>query len=83
MARTLRLSRWSCPRRRFQLHYEVVSDEPSAIRFSLASGGEVVAADLQHEGRSKPIKTGPLTVVDVDGADQPFTIRILAEVIVR
>jgi hypothetical protein len=71
------------PEKTIQLHYEVVADDPSAVRFSLASGGEIVAADLQHAGRSKPLKTGPLTVVEASGAGAPFTIRILAETIVR
>jgi hypothetical protein len=71
------------PPKTIQLHYEVVSDEQASIRFAVASGTDQVAADLRHEGRSPPIKTGPLTIVDVSGATAPFTVRIIAEHIVR
>lgn len=71
------------PPKTIQLYYEVVSDEQAAIRFAIASGAEQVAADLQHEGKSSPIKTGPLTIVNVSGATKPFTVRIIAEHIVK
>jgi hypothetical protein len=71
------------PPKTIQLYYEVDSDERDSIRFAVAAGNDRVAADLQHDGRSPPIKTGPLTIVDVSGATRPFTIRIIAEYIVR
>jgi hypothetical protein len=71
------------PPRTIQLHYEVVSDERDSIRFAVAAGADQVAAELQHEGRSPPIKTGPLTIVSVSGATAPFTIRIIAEYVVK
>jgi hypothetical protein len=71
------------PEKTIQLHYEVDSHERDAIRFALASGAEQVAGDLQHEGQSKPVKASPVSVVNVTGATKPFTIRIVAEHIVR
>lgn len=71
------------PEKTIQLLYEIDSDEQDAIRFTLASNAEEVAAGLQHDGKSKPLKAGPLRVVDVTGATKPFKIRVVAEHIVR
>jgi hypothetical protein len=71
------------PPKTIQLHYEIVSDKPDSIRFAVASGADQVAAELRHEGRSPPIKAGPLKIVGVSGATEPFTVRIIAEYIVR
>lgn len=71
------------PKGTIQLHYEVEAEDQRQARFAIASGDEVVAADLAHEAKSKPIRSGDLAVVDVTGATGPFTLRIVAEVMVR
>lgn len=71
------------PERTIQLHYEVTSEDQRRARFAIASGDDVVAADLAHEAKSKPIRSADLAVVDVTGASGPFKLRIIAEVLVR
>lgn len=71
------------PKGTIQLHYEVEAEDQRQARFAIASDDKVVASDLAHDATSKPIRSGDLAVVDVTGATGPFTLRILAEVMVR
>ncbi|MEX2518857.1 MAG: hypothetical protein WD969_05950 [Paracoccaceae bacterium] len=71
------------PKGTVQLHFEVQSESQRAALFSIASGDRILAAGLTHEGKSKPLRDAALRIVDVTGATGAFTLRIVAEVMVR
>lgn len=71
------------PKGAIQLHFEVESEGQRQARFSIASGEKVLSEGLTHDGTTRPIRGDALRIVDVTGATGPFTVRILAEVLVR
>ena len=71
------------PKGSVQLHYEVAAKDQRQARFSIASEEKVLAEGLAHEGKTKPLRGESLRIVDVTGATAVFTLRIVAEVMVR
>ena len=74
----------SPPRRSVELVWRV--DAPAAkdaISFALAQGGKVVAEGLRDGAVSKLLRGDGFAIVDVTGAEGPFTVRIYANVIDR
>lgn len=60
-----------------------VKDGPSEVRFSIAQNGAEAATDLSHEALSPRLKGDGFTVVNVSGAEVPFTLEIYAKVLDR
>lgn len=71
------------PKGSVQLHYEVAEEGQRQARFSIASEDKTLAEGLTHEGKTKPLRGESLRIVDVTGATAAFTVRIIAEVMVR
>lgn len=70
----------SLPKRTVQLYFEVVSESQRGAVFSIASGDRILAADLTHEGKTKPLREATLRILDVTGATDAFILRVVAEV---
>ena len=71
------------PKGTVQLHYEVDAEEQRQVRFAISSGEKILSEGVTHEGKTKPLRGEGLRIVDVSGATGPFTLRIVAEVMVR
>lgn len=73
----------SPPKGSVELVWRVDSPARDAITFALARGGEVVASDLRDGAVSKLQRGDGFAIVDVAGAEAPFTVRVYANVIDR
>lgn len=71
------------PKGTVELIWRIAGEDAGAIRFSVASGGEVVAEDLASGGTSNILKGEGYRIVAVEGAAGAFELQVFANVIDR